>query len=107
LIRSLARYCLFGMGGQLVEVFKDKALGLPPLNTTLARRMMETTKIYQALKGVRGRKPVDLVALEKLMVGFSQLVGRADAGSRRSISIHCLPRRTIWWRSTPASSCTT
>jgi len=65
---------LFGMGGQLVEVFKDKALALPPLNTTLARRMMETTKIYHALKGVRGRKSVDLAALEKLMVGFSQLV---------------------------------
>jgi acetyltransferase len=65
---------LFGMGGQLVEVFKDKALGLPPLNTTLARRMMESTKIYKALQGVRGRKPVDLPALEKLMVGFSQLV---------------------------------
>jgi len=65
---------LFGMGGQLVEVFKDKALGLPPLNTTLARRMMETTKIYKALKGVRGRKPVDMNALECLLVGFSQLV---------------------------------
>jgi acetyltransferase len=65
---------LFGMGGQLVEVFKDKALGLPPLNTTLARRMMETTRIYKALQGVRGRKPVDLPALERLMVGFSQLV---------------------------------
>jgi acetyltransferase len=65
---------LFGMGGQLVEIFKDKALALPPLNTTLARRMMETTKIYHALKGVRGRKPVNLVALERLMVGFSQLV---------------------------------
>src|SRR5262249_37168467 len=65
---------LFGMGGQLVEVFKDKALALPPLNTTLARRMMETTRIYQALKGVRGRKPVDLAALAKLMVGFSQVV---------------------------------
>jgi acetyltransferase len=65
---------LFGMGGQLVEVFKDKALGLPPLNTTLARRMIETTRIYKALKGVRGRNPVDLAALEKLMVGFSQLV---------------------------------
>jgi len=65
---------LFGMGGQLVEVFKDKALALPPLNTTLARRMMESTKIYKALKGVRGRKSVDLAALEKLMVGFSQLV---------------------------------
>jgi len=65
---------LFGTGGQLVEVFKDRALGLPPLNTTLARRMMEQTKIYKALKGVRGRKPVDLQALETLMVRFSALV---------------------------------
>jgi len=35
---------------------------------------METTRIYHALKGVRGRKPVDLAKLEKIMVGFSQLV---------------------------------
>ena len=65
---------LFGMGGQLVEVFKDRALALPPLTTTLARRMMEKTRIYTALKGVRGRKPVDLPALEQLLVRFSQLV---------------------------------
>ena len=65
---------LFGTGGQLVEVFKDRALGLPPLNTTLARRMMEQTKIYKALKGVRGRQPVDLAALEVLLVRFSALV---------------------------------
>ena len=65
---------LFGTGGQLVEVFKDSALALPPLTTTLARRMMEQTRIYKALKGVRGRKPVDLNALEKLMVQFSYLV---------------------------------
>lgn len=65
---------LFGMGGQLVEVFKDKALGLPPLNTTLARRMIEQTKIFTALQGVRGRGTVDIKALENLMVGFSQLV---------------------------------
>jgi acetyltransferase len=65
---------LFGSGGQLVEVFKDRALALPPLNSTLARRMMEQTKIYKALKGVRGRKPVDLAALETLMVRFSALV---------------------------------
>jgi acetyltransferase len=65
---------LFGSGGQLVEVYKDSALGLPPLNTTLARRMMEQTKIYAALKGVRGRKSVDLNALEELLVRFSQLV---------------------------------
>ncbi|HZQ10302.1 MAG TPA: bifunctional acetate--CoA ligase family protein/GNAT family N-acetyltransferase [Anaerolineae bacterium] len=65
---------LFGMGGQLVEVFQDRALGLPPLNTTLARRMMERTKIYTALQGVRGRAPVDVDALAQLLVRFSELV---------------------------------
>jgi acetyltransferase len=65
---------LFGTGGQLVEVFKDKSLALPPLNSTLARRMMETTKIYHALKGVRGRKSVDMAALENLLVRFSELL---------------------------------
>ncbi len=65
---------LFGTGGQLVEVFQDRALGLPPLNTTLARRMMEQTRIYKALQGVRGRKAVNLEALEQLLVRFSQLV---------------------------------
>ncbi|MDZ4875454.1 MAG: Peptidyl-lysine N-acetyltransferase Pat [Chroococcidiopsis cubana SAG 39.79] len=65
---------LFGLGGQLVEVFKDRAIALPPLNTTLARRMMEQTQIYKALQGVRGRKSIDLEALEQLLVLFSQLV---------------------------------
>ncbi|MBK9171322.1 MAG: bifunctional acetate--CoA ligase family protein/GNAT family N-acetyltransferase [Bryobacterales bacterium] len=65
---------LFGAGGQLVEVFRDRALALPPLNTTLARRMMQETRIYTALQGVRGRKSVDLAALERLIVRFSQLV---------------------------------
>src|SRR5205814_5894002 len=65
---------LFGLGGQLVEVFQDRALALPPLNTTLARRMMEQTRIFAALQGFRGRKPVDLDALERLLVRFSQLV---------------------------------
>ncbi len=65
---------LFGLGGQLVEVFKDRALGIPPLTTTLARRMMEQTNIYTALQGVRGRKSVDLPALERLLVRFGQLI---------------------------------
>ena len=65
---------LFGSGGSLVEVYKDRALGLPPLNSTLARRMMEQTRIYEALQGTRGRAPVDLTALEALLVRFSQLV---------------------------------
>jgi acetyltransferase len=65
---------LFGSGGPLVEVYRDRALALPPLNSTLAQRMMEQTRIFAALKGVRGRKPIDLPALESLLVRFSQLV---------------------------------
>ena len=65
---------LFGAGGTLVEVFKDRALSLPPLTTTLARRMMDRTRIVEALRGIRGRKPVDLDALARLLVRFSQMV---------------------------------
>jgi acetyltransferase len=65
---------LFGMGGQLVEVFQDRSLALPPLNTTLARRMMEQTRVYQALQGIRGRKAIDMAKLEQLLVNFSQLI---------------------------------
>lgn len=70
---------LFGAGGQLVEVLRDRALGLPPLTTTLARRMMERTRIHAALKGVRGRRPVDLGALERLLVRFADLVASQPA----------------------------
>ena len=65
---------LFGSGGSLVEVYRDRALALPPITTTLARRTMDQTHIFEALKGVRGRAPVDTAALEKLFVRFSQLV---------------------------------
>jgi acetyltransferase len=49
-------------------------LALPPLNTTLARRMMEQTKICSAFKGIRGRPPIDLGTLDQLLVRFSRLV---------------------------------
>jgi acetyltransferase len=65
---------LFGMGGVGVEIFKDYSIGLPPLNTTLLRRMMEETKVYQLLKGYRNRPPVDLKRLEEIMLLFSQFL---------------------------------
>lgn len=65
---------LFGMGGQLVEIFKDRALAIPPLTQRLARHVMEKTKIYEALLGVRGRKPVDIEALEQILINFSQMI---------------------------------
>ncbi|GDY22302.1 GNAT family N-acetyltransferase [Verrucomicrobiota bacterium] len=65
---------LFGAGGTLVEVMQDRALGPPPLTTTLARRLMEQTRIHRALLGTRGRPPVNLAALEQLLVHFSHLI---------------------------------
>ena len=65
---------LFGAGGVLVDVFKDRALGLPPLDPYLARRLMEQTKIFKVLKGVRGRASVDMAALDQILVRFSRLV---------------------------------
>ncbi|MCC6231887.1 MAG: bifunctional acetate--CoA ligase family protein/GNAT family N-acetyltransferase, partial [Verrucomicrobiales bacterium] len=65
---------LFGSGGRMAEVFRDRALGLPPLTATLALRLMEQTKVHAALRGHRGRPQVDLEALEALLVRFSYLV---------------------------------
>jgi acetyltransferase len=65
---------LFGSGGLLVDVYRDRVLALPPLNTTLAQRMMEQTRIFAALHGTLGRKPVNMATLENLLVRFSQLV---------------------------------
>jgi acetyltransferase len=65
---------LFGMGGVGVELFKDYSIGLPPLNTTLIRRMMEETKVYQLLKGYRNVPPSNLKLLEETLLLFSQLL---------------------------------
>jgi acetyltransferase len=65
---------LFGMGGVGVELFKDFSIGLPPLNQTLVRRIMEETKVYQLLKGYRNEPPANLKLLEEIMVQFSQML---------------------------------
>jgi acetyltransferase len=71
---QLGPVMVFGSGGQLVEVIKDRALGLPPLNLTLAQRLIEQCQIYRALKGVRGRESVDFAKLYTLLIRFSRLV---------------------------------
>jgi acetyltransferase len=65
---------LFGMGGVGVELFKDFAVGLPPLNQTLVTRIMEETKVYQLLKGYRNVPPANIKLLEEIMVLFSQML---------------------------------
>ncbi|MHA1221414.1 MAG: bifunctional acetate--CoA ligase family protein/GNAT family N-acetyltransferase, partial [Candidatus Heimdallarchaeota archaeon] len=66
---------LFGYGGTQTEFIKDVAVGLPPLNQTLARRLMEQTKIYTALsKGLRDKPPVNLAVLDETLVKLSNLI---------------------------------
>ena len=65
---------LFGMGGIMTEVLKDHAIALPPLNRLLARRLIESTRVYKLLKGYRNRPPADLLLLEEILIRLSQLV---------------------------------
>ena len=65
---------LFGRGGTGVELYKDTAAGFPPLNQVLAHRLMEDTKVYQLLKGYRGKEGANIRELEKQLIRFSQLI---------------------------------
>jgi acetyltransferase len=65
---------LFGMGGVGVELFRDFAIGIPPLNQTLVRRLMEETKVYRLLKGYRNVPPANIKLLEEILVRFSQML---------------------------------
>lgn len=65
---------LFGHGGTAVEVIRDKALALPPLNMHLAREVMARTRIYRLLEGYRGTPAADLDTIALTLVKISQLV---------------------------------
>jgi acetyltransferase len=65
---------LFGMGGAGVELSKDFAIGLPPLNQALARRIIEETGVYQLLKGYRNVPPANIKLLQEVIVRFSQML---------------------------------
>jgi len=65
---------LFGRGGRGTEVLRDFSIGLPPLNQTLARLMMEETGIYKMLRGIKGKQQADLRELEQIIISFSNLI---------------------------------
>lgn len=64
---------LFGQGGTAVEIIADRALGLPPLNATLARDLIAQTRVRRLLEGYRDQPPVDMPALELTLVKLAQL----------------------------------
>lgn len=67
---------MFGMGGTLVEVFKDVSFRIVPFSEKDAAEMIEETRGAKLLKGVRGSGPADLAALRRLLVQVSDLVAR-------------------------------
>ncbi len=65
---------MVGMGGVAAEVFRDRALALPPLNEALARRALESLKSWPLLRGYRGRPGVNIDRLIEILMRFSYLV---------------------------------
>jgi len=72
--RDFGSVIYFGMGGKTVDLIRDFSIGLPPLNQTLAKRLMEETKAYKLIQGSRGKTPANLEALEETLVNFSNLI---------------------------------
>jgi len=64
---------MFGMGGIFVEVFRDVSFGIAPVNKVQARKIIEQTRAYEILRGVRGRPPRDIEALVDTLVRLGQL----------------------------------
>nr|NJM02367.1 bifunctional acetate--CoA ligase family protein/GNAT family N-acetyltransferase [Desulfobacula sp.] len=65
---------LFGMGGILTEVYKDTAMGLPPLNRPLARQLIEKTRISKVFKGFRNLPPAGMPMVEEFLIRVGRLV---------------------------------
>lgn len=64
---------MVGMGGTGAELFKDRVIGFPPLNESLAYQMLESLKIFPLLKGYRGSKPVNMEILIETLIRLSYL----------------------------------
>ena len=65
---------LFGHGGVAVEVLRDTAIALPPLNLGLARALMARTRVNALLQGYRGQPAAAIEAIALTLVRVSQLV---------------------------------
>jgi acetyltransferase len=79
---------LVGMGGTGAELFADRALGFPPLNERLAKRMLESLKMWPLLNGYRGRPPVNVAGLVEVLIRLSYLA--ADYPEIRELDVNPL-----------------
>jgi acyl-CoA synthetase (NDP forming) len=65
---------MFGLGGILVEILKDVAFRIVPLEPKDAREMVREIKGFPVLEGVRGQLPADVAALENLILKVSEFI---------------------------------
>jgi len=65
---------VFGAGGVDVEAFQDRAVTLPPLNRYLARDLIQRTRVAMLLGPFRNRPPIDMDALENVLLRLSEMV---------------------------------
>jgi acetyltransferase len=63
----------FGAGGAAAEVYGDRAVALPPLNSYLVADMIRGTRVAKLLERFRGQPPVDIGALEAVLLRVSEL----------------------------------
>ena len=64
---------VFGLGGTMVELFKDRALCIPPLTQAEAQEMISYTKSGRLLQGFQGQKAGDLPALIDVLIQVGKL----------------------------------
>ena len=64
----------FGLGGIFVEVIRDRAVALPPLNQFLMRELIRRTRAAQALQPLRGAPAADEEAVEQILLRVSEIV---------------------------------
>jgi acetyltransferase len=86
---------LAGLGGELVEVFKDTVLALPPLSKEAAEHTIQKTKIYTALSGYRGKPAVMLEKLYETMARFSELIAKVTEIEESDINPLCISDKQI------------
>ncbi len=79
---------VFGQGGTAVEIVKDSAVALPPLNPLLARAQMERTRIWRRLQAYRGKPAAAIDAIAEVLIRLGQLA--ADHGEISELDINPL-----------------
>ncbi len=76
----------FGAGGTMVEVMGDRAVVLPPLNTFLVKDLIQSTHVAKMLGTFRHMPPVDMAALESVLLRVSEMVCELPALTEMDIN---------------------